>query len=224
MLRAVAFTARLDFRLDAPVGDSIARHHSEIAHASPARLIEELYKLLRSGVSTKTFRGLSKSGLLQHIAPEVEKKKSAALWRSLDALDAFRSRFPSAPERLTNPILLGSLVTPVQDIDLNPRRRDDDGRSIGVSLGQLPVARRDVEQLRQILSLQPKLLDPDLPPGGVRGVLTRSVFPDALTWLEIHGHDAEVLARWRNRAAHGPSPRPAKRRRRRRRRRGLAAE
>ena len=75
MLRAVAFAARLDFRIDAPIRDAISRNHTEIKQASPARLIEELYKLLRSGVSTKTFKELSKSGLLQHIAPEVEKRR-----------------------------------------------------------------------------------------------------------------------------------------------------
>ena len=217
MLRAVAFVARLDFRLDAPVREAIERNHAEIEHASPARLIEELYKLLRSGVSAKTFKGLSKSGLLQHIAPEVEQQKSTRLWRSLDALDAYRSQFATAPEALTNAILLGSLMTPIQEIDLTPRRRDD--RSIGVSLGQLPVARRDADRLRQALVLQPRLTDPDLPPRAVRGILTRPSFPDALTWLAIHGKDPEAVARWRELAARGPGPRREKRRSRRRRHR-----
>ena len=216
MLRAVAFAARLNFRVDTPVRDAISRNHLEIGHASPARLIEELYKLLRSGVSTKTFRGLSKSGLLQHIAPEIEQGKSTRLWRSLEALDAYRSQFTAAPDSLSNAILLGSLATPVQELDLSPRRRDD--RSIGVSLGQLPVARRDVDRLRQALVLQPRLTDPDLPTRAVRGILTRPSFPDALTWLAIHGKDPEAVTRWRELAAKGPGPRREKRRRRRRRR------
>ena len=102
MLRAIAFATRLDFRIDTPIRDAIKSNHAEIKNASPARLIEELYKLLRSGVSTKTFKGLSKSGLLQHIAPEVEHEKSIRLWRSLEALDVYRTRFTSAPESLTN--------------------------------------------------------------------------------------------------------------------------
>ena len=215
MLRAVAFAARLGFRVDALVRDAISRNHTEIKHASPARLIEEIYKLLRSGVSTKTFKALSKSGLLQHIAPEIEQRKSAGLWRSLDALDAYRAQFAKVPDTLSNTILLGSLVAPVQEIDLTPRRRDD--RSIGVSLGQLPVARRDVDRLRQALVLQSRLTDPDLPSRAVRGILTRPSFADALTWLAIHGKDPEAVARWRDLAAKGPWPRQKKRRRRRRR-------
>ena len=222
MLRAVAFAARLDFRLDALVRDAIARHQAAIAEASPARLIEELYKILRSGVSAKTFRGLSKTGLLPHIAPEIDRRKSAALWRGLEALDAYRSRYASAPGALSNPILLGSLVAFVQEIDTRPRRRGEkDTREI--SLGRLPVARRDVEHLRQTLGLLPKLRDPDLPARAQRSVIGRSAFPDALAWLEIHGQDRDTLARWRDLAKGSPSPVSGKRRRRRRRRRGGGA-
>ena len=216
MLRAVAFAARLDFRIDTPIRDAIKNNHAEIKNASPARLIEELYKLLRSGVSTKAFKGLSKNGLLHHIAPEVEQKKSVRLWRSLDALDAYRKRFTGGPDTLTNAVLLGSLMTPVQTLDLTPRRRDD--RSIGLTLGELPLARKDVDRLRRALALQPRLTDPKLPARAVRGILTRPSFPDALTWLTIHGNDPDAVSRWKELAAKGPRPKPEKKRRRRRRR------
>ena len=216
MLRAVAFAARLDFRIDTPIRDAIKNNHAEIKNASPARLIEELYKLLRSGVSTKAFKGLSKNGLLHHIAPEVEQKKSVRLWRSLDALDAYRKRFTGGPDTLTNAVLLGSLMTPVQTLDLTPRRRDD--RSIGLTLGELPLARKDVDRLRRALALQPRLTGPKLPERAVRGILTRPSFPDALTWLTIHGNNPDAVSHWQKLAAKGPRPRPEKKRRRRRRR------
>ena len=216
MLRAVAFASRLNFRIDAPIRDSITRNHAEIEQAAPARLIEELFKLLRSGVATKTFRGLSKSRLLQHIAPEVEENKSVRLWRSLDALDRYRAKFVESPETLTNAVLLGTLLAPVQEIDLTPRKRDD--RSTGLALGQLPVARRDADKLRQALVLQARLKDPSVPPKAIRGILTRPSFPDALAWLEIHGQVPEMVERWKDLAAKGPKPRKDIRRRRRRRR------
>ena len=160
MLRAIAFAARLDFRLDAPVREGIARHREEIRNASPARLVEEIYKLLRSGAATRIFKRLSRTGLLRHLAPEVNRPRSEALWRSLEALDAYRARFDEAPDTLSNAILLGSLVAPVQEIDLRPPRRDARGGPLRVSLGDLPVARRDVEHLRQVLALQPLLRIP----------------------------------------------------------------
>ena len=219
MLRAVAFTARLGFRLDPPVQRAIKRHKEEIAKASPARMIEELYKILRGGFAAPTFRSLSEHGLLAPIAPEVERRKTGSLWRSLETLDGYRRKFESPPETLTNPMLLGSLVQPVQPLDLTPRRRDDK-RPIDVRLGELPVARRDVERLRQALQLQPRLQDPELGPPGQRAVMHRGAFTDALAWLEIHGDDSESLERWRTLLdAGGPTPTTEKRRRRRPRRR-----
>ena len=224
MLRAVSFAARLDFHLDPPVLEAIARHKAEIANASPARMIEELYKILRSGVSARIYRYLLELGLLAHIAPEVEKGVSPALWKSLDALDAYRRRFEDAPASLTNAVLLGSLAAPVQPIDLTPRRKDDPQRAEGnVTLGQLPVARRDMDRLRQLLALQPKLTNPRLPPRQQRMVLHRGAFADALTWLEMHGADAEALGRWQALAGGGvtaDAESPDRRRRRRRSRRG----
>ena len=222
MLRAVTFGARLGFRLDAPVREAIARHHGAIGQASPARLLEELYKILRSGLAARTFGSLSRRGLLQHLAPEVERcRNSRRLRRSLLALDAWRAGFDAAPDSLPNAILLGSLSVPVQEIDLAPRPRED--RTPRLSLGNLPVPRRDIERLRQILMLQPRLVDPRLPARAARGILTRECFPDALTWLRIHGQDAEAVARWEDLAAQGPGPRRRRRsarRRRGRRRRG----
>ena len=224
MLRAASFAARLDFRLDPPVAEAIAEHKAEIAKASSARMIEELYKILRSGVAERIVRSLVDLGLTAHIAPEIERGAAPALWKSLAALDAYRARFQAAPDSLTNAVLLGSLAAPVQDIDLTPRRKDDPRRAEGgVKLGELPVARRDMERLRQLLALQPKLTAPRLAPRQQRIVLHRSAFADALTWLEIHGGDAEALGRWRA-LAEGGEPEAAesggRRRRRRRGRRG----
>ena len=222
MLRAVTFGARLGFRLDAPVREAIAEHHGLIAQAAPARLLEELYKILRSGLGARTFGSLSRRGLLQHLAPEVERcRNSRRLRRSLLALDAYRAGFEAAPDTLSNAILLGSLAAPVQEIDLAPRSRED--RTPRLSLGDLPVPRRDVERLRHVLLLQPKLTDPGLPARAARGILARDSFPDALTWLRIHGQDPAAVERWEDLAAQGPGPRrrrrSARRRGRRRRRR-----
>lgn len=219
MVRAVAFAARLDFRLDPAVRRAIARRGGEIAAAAPARLIEELYKILRSGVAARTCRGLLDTGLLARIAPEIARGASPAFWRSLDALDAYRSQRPDAPPSLTNAVLLGSLAVPVLPFDLTPRRKDEAASANGgITLGRLPVARRDVEQLRQLLVLQPRLADPALPPRAQRAVLRRAAFGDAVTWLEIHGGDADARSRWRALASPGGGAAEPRRRRRRRRR------
>src|SRR5689334_14055187 len=55
MLRAVVFAARLDFRIDEPILDAIDVHRHEIARAAPARLMEEYFKILRSGFAEQSF-------------------------------------------------------------------------------------------------------------------------------------------------------------------------
>ena len=238
MLRAVALAARLDFTIDPPVVDAIQLHRHEIARSSPPRLLEEYYKILRAGSSEKTFRGLASSGLLEPISAELHRGAAVPLWQSLADLDAYRRRFESAPDTLTNPILLGSLIVPL-GVLLHPARHTstageratDRQRTPGLRLGELPLARRDVERLRQILGLQRRMRDLGaIPRGGKRALAHRSIFREALTWLEIHGGAPELVDGWKaimaeDDASEPPAavldgePPPFRKRRRRRRRR-----
>src|SRR6185295_11583166 len=67
----------------------------------------------------------------------------------------------------------------------------------GLRLGELPLARRDVERLRQILGLQRRLRELDANPRNKRALAHRSIFREALTWLEIHGGDPEIVEGWK---------------------------
>jgi len=231
MIRAVSMASRLDFDIDPPIDAAIAAHRSELARSAPARLVEEIYKLLRAGSSQKAFRMLAERRLLEPIAPEMQKRAGEALWRSLAALDVYRRQFEETPETLTNAVLLGTLLVPLGfDLKAPPIILAANGRpkkEPALSLGLLPLARRDVERLRHILSLQRRLIDLHLSPRARRALMHRGPFREALTWLEIHGHSPEVLEHWRGfieaaktfvpgeqDAAEGP-----RRRRRRRRRR-----
>lgn len=232
MLRAVAMAARLDFTIDPPIEAAIIAHRAEIAKSAPARLIEELYKLLRSGASERAFRMLAERRLLEPIAPQLQKGGGDALWRSLAALDAYRRRFETTPDTLSNAILLGSLLVPLGSAAglLVPRWQPEGHKEPALSLGMLPLARRDVERLRQVLSLQRRLLDMDLSPRARRALMHRGPFQEALTWMDIHGQAPEVLEHWRGFVeaagafevdAATPESRPRRRRQRRRRRRPL---
>jgi len=231
MLRAVAMASRLDFAIDAPIEAAIAAHRTEIAKSAPARLIEELYKLLRSGSSERAFRMLAERRLLEPIASVLQKGAGDGLWRSLAALDAYRHRFEAAPDTLTNAILLGSLLVPLGPAvtALAPHRPAGGDREPAPSLGMLPLARRDVDRLRQVLVLQHRLLDMHLSPRARRALMHRGPFREALAWLEIHAHVPEVVEHWRGfveaagtfeaEAGGGSAEPPPPRRRRRRRRR-----
>jgi poly(A) polymerase len=236
MLRAVAMAARLDFTIDPPIEVAIAEHRFDIARSAPARLIEEFYKLLRSGAAERAFRMLADHKLLEPISEELQSHAGESLWHSLRELDAYRNAPETALDTLTNPILLGSLLMPIgpaaKAVTHPPRWTEDMKKEPRISLGLLPLARRDIERLRQILGLQKRLLDPNLSLRGRRALTHKGTFREALTWLDIHGKAPEVVAQWRAlaeapaQASPGPdgTPLPAgevdDRPRRRRRRRG----
>jgi poly(A) polymerase len=235
MMRALALAARLDFTVDPPIMRAIAARRHEIARSSPARLLEEYYKILRSGAAEKTFRALTGAGLLEPISPELHRGADSTLWRSLAAVDAYRARFEAIPESLTNAVLLGSLLVPLglpgQPGRPSPRDADDGAarRTPPAQLGSLPLARRDVEQLRHVLAIQRRLRDVGASNRAQRALMQRSVFRDALTWLDVHGGAPELVSHWSALGSEDQAvapaaagveepPRPRKRRRRRRRR------
>jgi poly(A) polymerase len=251
MMRAVALAARLDFRIDQPVLDAIRLHRHEIARASPPRLLEEYYKILRSGSAERTFRSLAELGLLEPISAELHEGAAEPLWQSLAEIDAYRARFDAIPATLTNPVLLGTLILPLgltPHASHRPRRRGDrDARerheaagpeAPGPKLGALPLARRDLERLRHLLSVQRRLRDLSASPRAQRALVVRNIFPDALTWLDIHGGAPDLVEHWTALAgetppaeplaegapAEGEAPLPRRRRRRRRRRGGNRAD
>ena len=215
MFRAVAFAARLGFTLDEPVADAIREYRQLIANASPARLIEEYYKVLRSGSAEQTFRLLHQHGLLEPITPELHgHAQQEALWRALADLDRYRRKFDALPEGLTNAVLLGTLLVPLGLMPGRPRKRgsaeeDTDEQLVErrrrrrplkeppLKIGLLPIARRDTERLRQILSIQRRLLDLHATPRAKRSLMHRGPFQEAMVWLEVHGVAPEALEHWR---------------------------
>ena len=132
-------------------------------------------------------------------------------------------------------VLLGSLLVPLGHAfrsSAPPPRDGEPRKEPRLALGMLPLPRRDVERLRQILGLQRRLIDMGLSPRARRALMHRGPFRDALTWLEIHGQVPEVIEHWRGfieaAASYEGEPdaadRAPRRRRRRRRRRSFGKE
>jgi len=216
MIRAIAIAARLDFTIEPTLLQSIRRHRHEIAKSSQPRLLEEYYKILRAGSAEKAFRQLAEVGLFEPISAELHRGASDPLWRSLAAVDEYRQQFESTPDTLSNAILLGSLLVPL-GISLHPPRHPgpDQGQAGGRAgsdpasgpnkrprhppgprLGDLPLARRDVERLHQIITLQRRLRDLTASERAQRSLAHRGIFREALTWMEIHGDSPEVVEHW----------------------------
>ncbi|MEO7190446.1 MAG: polynucleotide adenylyltransferase PcnB [Vicinamibacterales bacterium] len=238
MIRAIVMASRLGFDLDLLVTEAIAEHRELIAQASPARLLEEYYKILRSGCAEATFRALGRARLLELITPEL-RHPPEALWDTLARLDSYRQQFPSAPPELTNTMLIGALLIPTGLLEKRAPTSARDPHGDRINFGILPIARRDMERLRHILQMVPRLIDAALPPRVARGIMHRPAFPDTLLWLEIFSDVPEQVEQWKQASqakAHAPDAGPDNdplqpdeiptgppRRRRRRRRRGRSS-
>ena len=202
MLRAVAMAARLDFRSIRRSMRPSPRIAASIARSAPARLIEEFYKLLRSGAAEQAFRMLAERRLLEPIAPELQKRAGEAsveIARRARRLPRSSSRRP--PTTLTNAVLLGSLLVPLgYDLrgppPLVPAPADGRRRNRAVARhAAAGAARRRTAAADP--GLQRRLVDMNLSPRAKRALMHRGPFREALTWLEIHGQAPDVLEHWR---------------------------
>ena len=179
---------------------------------------------------------LAEVGLLEPISGELHRGATEPLWRSLAGDRRVSPAIRIDARHADEPILLGSLLVPLGiSLGASPSRsRERAAHSVetaeGIStgrrrhdpvpkLGALPLARRDVERLRQILGLQRRLRDVTASPRAQRALAHRSLFREALTWFEIHGGAPELVENWkavlaagarRRRGRAGRSPEPAR--------------
>jgi poly(A) polymerase len=217
MLRAVALAARLSFSIDRDTFEAIRALRGEIVKSSPARILDEIYKILRQGESRRTFQLLHDVGLLAYIMPEADRaitEQGERLLGSLGRLDDYRNAGLATADELTNPLLLGTLLVPLglplrRVAGAAPRRDDEEPAPADVidvaaemeELGadpeervlsgtaplSMPFARRDVERLRLILAAQNRLRELHTSPK-VKGLLVgKGYLGEALRWMEIHG-------------------------------------
>jgi poly(A) polymerase len=172
MLRAVALASRLGFSIDHDSVEAIRAMRGEIVKSSPARILEEFYKVLRQGAARETFGLLHALGLLAYLLPEADKAITEGGHRLLDSLarlDDYRNAGLATPDQLTNAVLMGTLLVPL-GVPLRsaapPSRRRRPARS------EDPEAEAEVDELEaddvraemEVLGGSDEISDPAGPP------------------------------------------------------------
>ena len=71
MIRAVKFQATTGFKMEKVTRSEITQLSSHILKCATARVIEEIYKIMRSGESLQTFRNLTETRLIKYLIPKV---------------------------------------------------------------------------------------------------------------------------------------------------------
>ncbi len=94
LLRAVRFAAKLGFEIEEKTWEALVRHKAEIARCAPARVLEEIFRLLRSGHARTCFELLWRLEALDILLPPLARHlraaseaDRAAFFASLDELD-----------------------------------------------------------------------------------------------------------------------------------------
>jgi poly(A) polymerase len=214
ILRAIKFAARLGFTIDPAAYQAILTHKGEIAKCAAPRVLEEIYRLLRSGAARHSLELLEDTGVLDVLIPPLAAlmKNSAAdrnrLYQTIDGIDAM-VRNGDAP---TNALLVCGLVAPfLVDVlygaeSAPPDQRGDFGLIIWERarpiLEAMRASRRDSEFARQMLLAQRRLGPSKRRRSRPMALAKRDWFGEALALFELQnpgaeGEVAEEIARWK---------------------------
>jgi poly(A) polymerase len=181
ILRALRFAAKLGFELDKQLEKAIRKHGADILRCSPARLWEELLKIMRSGHCAHALSRAQKLGFLEHLLPEVSaamKERPADYKALLEALDALVIERGQAPDEL---VLLAALVLPLVPSE-QPRQQVDQLMRLWNDRFRVPKRLR--ERLEDSL-LAVRAMVPDGPWVEKDALARRSLFGDSIDILDL---------------------------------------
>jgi poly(A) polymerase len=202
-LRAIRFAARLGFTIAPDTFEAMRRHAAELGRCAPARVVEEILKILRCGNSARAFELLRASGALPFVLPSL----SAAADRWDDVRRRAFSAHLGALDRLvreraepSDAVLLGALVMHLGEPAEGEEGDGADALLAGlVQTARLP--RKTAERVRLALHAQRTFRDPPRKRRRRgRGLAGQPYFEDAYHLLRIAveatGEGREVLERW----------------------------
>jgi poly(A) polymerase len=218
ILRAIKFSARLDFGIAPEVYDAMVDQRDQLSRAAPPRLLEEILRLLRGGAAQRSIYLAWDVGVLGVVLPELlahledEAADADLLWGRLTAIDElFDAERPPSDAVLLSALLYGPLEEAVSGV------RDPMGafnEFFEDVTHRLAVPRRTRDRMRLIFAAQRRL-----DRGNPAQFRRREFFADAAMLFELRclaeGRD---LPDWLDEVQDvrpPPSEAPPRRRRRR---------
>lgn len=196
ILRAIKFSARLDFGIAPEVYDAMVGQRQELSRSAPPRVFEEILRLLRGGAAQRSIYLAWDMGVLGVIVPELtafledEADDAQLLWGRLQAIDLMHSegRLPS------DTVLLGALLYgPMEEAVVsssNPARAFEE--FFEDMNPRLPIPRRTRDRLRLVFAAQRRI-----DRGRTSGMRTKQFFLDAVALYECRLRaSGEELPEW----------------------------
>lgn len=120
MIRLLKFQSRFDFKIDPPTSLALKKCIQEIVKSSPARILEEIFRMLESGSSAPFFRLLTSSGMLELLFPCLDHflqgEYGEDVYRLLSTADEINSANSKKP--IDRAILLSCLLYPILEREI----------------------------------------------------------------------------------------------------------
>lgn len=121
MIRLLKFQARFGFGIDPAAQKALNACCEEIVKSSPARILEEILRMLESGASAPFFRLMSETGLLEHLFPclthFLATDKGESVYHFLQCADGLNAN--SGRNTLERSILTTCLLFPLLEQEIN---------------------------------------------------------------------------------------------------------
>jgi poly(A) polymerase len=235
MLRMIKFQARFGFDVDPSAHVALLECRQEIVKSSPARIQEELLRMLESGASEPFFRLLAEHGFMHLMMPAfgqfMESSECEEVFAYLKEIDT-TFHDPSRP-LLPRPVLLSCLVYPLMEKRIASRYVD---REKMPHLGEISkeahdqineiflpffhLSRRMKAGLISILTSQYRLTPLEKKKGRRVRIPNDPEFPDAIKFFEVRcalePAFQSIWEEWKDAMQTPEGQRPRRRRRRNR--------
>ncbi len=241
ILRAVKFAARLGFPIEENTWQAALRTRDDILRCSPARVHEEIMRLLSGGSAAASLRLMWDMGILDLLLPDLaeylrqaDDPETSPVWSWLAALDNFdRERYPLTGGLVVGAAYGGIILDRIDDPDhaiIDYGLRVD--HVVDTVAQNLRLPRRESALLKQVLIARRRLQrieEGRRRRGSLAKMRGKGYFGAAVAFAEMElaasGASAEDVQSWREKLGMAVEPLPVgeasgePRRRRRRRRR-----
>ena len=202
MLRAARFQAKLGFELHPATAESLAQRRALLGEVPPARLFDELIKLLMTGHALAAYEALRQHHLLEQLLPDTaaavaaDERGDRFLRQALINTDARIA----AQQRVTPAFLFAALLWPpiAAAITQRPARASETpalseaaAEIIAKAVRRVAIPRRFSTAAREIWELQPRLETPSR--GTAEQMLEHPRFRAAYDFLLLREQSGEEL-------------------------------
>lgn len=207
ILRAIKFAARLGLTIEPQTLAAICRHRESIRLCAKARVLEEIFRILREGSAAPAMALLMETGVQEILLPELgptmtDPRRRELLFARLLAIDSLSSTMPLTNALLMGALFFGTLIPQEAIFSAHPGDRAELDSLLKLALESWTPSRRDRDRVRQILMAQRRLA-PDTAKRRKRkpgALVAQDTFRESLALYSLLCHtgeaDPSTLEKW----------------------------